>query len=118
MSMPISACLITAATKNETAFEQLLSAMRYNISCAGMTIYGCKCNPPCQVPPKETVEAMWKRMNDILAPERQAWEAQWAENLKNSKPISTQTLCEKFGISYDSEVERLRFEAAMKQFKS
>jgi len=44
-------------------------------------------------------------------PERQLW-----NKMHDKQVMSTQTLCEKVGLDYDQEVERVRFEQAAQQF--
>ena len=82
MSTPISTCLLVkAALGDETAFNQLVEAMEYNLSCGHWSVFPCRCDPPCPQPEQERMEALSERLNRVLRERK-------AERAKKAPPIS------------------------------
>jgi hypothetical protein len=67
MSTPISACIVSkAALGDEKAFQFLLKAMERNIECGHFLTVPCNCDPPCQRPTGEQIEAFDTRLREAL----------------------------------------------------
>jgi hypothetical protein len=67
MSIPISSCVVyKAALGDEQAYESLVNAYKINLACGHYSRFGCSCNPPCEVPTKEQMEVLQKRLDDYF----------------------------------------------------
>jgi hypothetical protein len=67
MSMPITACLIAKAVNDQAAYAELLSRWRFNKRCGAMSVWPCRCNPPCPVPTEEQLIALEERLEIDMA---------------------------------------------------
>lgn len=65
MSTPISYCLIVEACSNEESYQQLLQAMKYNLSQPAWTQFPCQCNPK-HTATEEQITALNKRLGNDL----------------------------------------------------
>jgi hypothetical protein len=63
--MPISFCLITEACNNEESYQQLLQAVRYNLSQPAWTQLPCPCNPK-HTATQEQINILNKRIQKDL----------------------------------------------------
>ena len=66
MSLPVSACMMIRACKNEEAYQGLLKRMRYNIKHGAFTVYDCKCDPPCTPPTDAEAKQLEDRLTNDL----------------------------------------------------
>ena len=62
MSVPFPRCLYYRATRNEKAYEELLSALRYNLRCGHYTVGPCTHFFRCRRPRDEKLEQLERRL--------------------------------------------------------
>lgn len=72
MSLPISACQIIRACKDDQDYEFLLKRFRYNLNFGSMTIADCSCDPPCDPPSNEQLTAFEERLAKDLEKKKSA----------------------------------------------
>ena len=67
MSIPITACLISKATKSEQAYQNLLERMKVNVVHGHFSQWPCEHNPPCTMPTDEELDKLNERLTKDLA---------------------------------------------------
>lgn len=67
MSTPISYCVIyRAARGDESAFKYVAETLEYNLRHGSYTLYGCKHQPPCELPTDAQLEDLDKRVKEAV----------------------------------------------------
>jgi hypothetical protein len=67
MSVPVSICLLSKAATSETAYQRVLSRMKFNAECCSFTLWPCTHTPRCPKPDPAATTAMLTRLKaDLL----------------------------------------------------
>jgi hypothetical protein len=76
MSIPLIRCNIYKAAKGDAdAYDKLIKDITYNKWFGSYCEFGCRCEPPCEIPTQEQFDALNKHIDEHFAanPVKSRW---------------------------------------------